>query len=72
MRVCKKGNLEMHSLNEYEVWKQGAEDMRREVEANRMARVARGRKPGLISAFWWELRRDASRLRKVFRRGGGA
>lgn len=60
----------MHGLNDYEVWKQRAEDMRREVEANRTARVARGPEPGLISAFWWELRRDAGRLRKVFRRGG--
>ena len=61
----------MHSLNDYEVWKQRAEEMRREVEVNRMARAARGSRPGLISAFWWELRRDAGRLRKVFRRGGG-
>ena len=62
----------MHGLNEYEVWKQRAEELRREVEKNRMARVARGQRAGLVSAFWWELRRDAGRLRKVFRRGDGA
>ncbi|MGB3634266.1 MAG: hypothetical protein WA982_09520 [Rubrobacteraceae bacterium] len=59
-------------MNDYEVWKQRAEDMRREVEKNRMARVVRGKEPGLISALWRELRRDAGRLRKVFRRGGDA
>lgn len=62
----------MHNLNDYEVWKQRAEEMRREVEKNRMMRVERGGKSGLISAFWWELRRDAGRLRKVFRGRGGA
>ena len=60
----------MHGLNEYEVWKQKAEELRREVEKNRTARVARGPGRSLISAFWWELRRDAERLFKVLRRGG--
>ena len=62
----------MHGLNEYEVWKQRAEDMRREVEKDRVAKATRDSGQGLVSAFWWELRRDAGRLRKVFRRGGGS
>ena len=62
----------MHGLNGYEAWKQRAEELRREVEKNRMARMARGQRSGLVSAFWWELRRDAGQPRKVFRRGDGA
>ena len=42
----------MHNLNDYEVWKQRAEEMRREVEKNRLARVAREPRFGLVSAFW--------------------
>ncbi|MGF1473466.1 MAG: hypothetical protein ACFB50_17225 [Rubrobacteraceae bacterium] len=60
----------MHDLNDYGTWRRRAGEIRREVELNRRKRTDRGREPGRLATFWWELRRDAGRLRKIFRRGG--
>lgn len=68
---CLKGDLGMYSMYDYEVWKQRVQEMRREAETNWLARASRGWRPSLLAALWWELRRDAGRLHKWLRGGGG-
>ena len=54
----------MHSLNDCEVWKRRAEEIRREVEKNRLA----GRESSRRSrTLLWELRRLSGKLAKRFR-----
>ncbi|MDP8940293.1 MAG: hypothetical protein M3N10_08380 [Actinomycetota bacterium] len=56
----------MHSLNDCEVWKRRAEEIRREVEKNRLAGHESSRRS---RALLWELRRLGGKLAKRFRWG---
>ena len=56
----------MQSLNDYKIYKQRSEEIRREVALNRLTRTVRN--PGTLMVFWWELRRDAARLGEVFKK----
>lgn len=58
----------MHSLNDYEVWRQRADDMVREVELSRLVRQGDGRRAyrrrNPAYRLWWELRRLGGLLLK--------
>ena len=59
----------MQGLNELQVWRQRREELLREAEINRLARMVRQdrKESGWITALGWELQGDGGRISKLFR-----
>lgn len=59
----------MQGMNELQVWRQRREELLREAEINRLARIARRdrKESGWITALGWELQRYGGRISKLFR-----
>ena len=55
----------MYGMNDYEMWKHRAEEMRREVENQRMVKGRRSRR--VLPALVWELRRFGGWFGKLLR-----
>jgi hypothetical protein len=66
----KGGDLRMHEMMDYQIWKQRREELLHEAERYRHARALRAtrkRRAGRIAALVWEMNRHAGRLFKLLR-----
>jgi hypothetical protein len=66
----KGGDLRMHEMMDFQLWKQRREELLHEAQRNRHARALRAtrkRRAGRIAALVWEIKRHVGRLFKLLR-----
>jgi hypothetical protein len=70
--IQKRGEPELREMLDFQIWKQRREELLREVEMNRRAKLLRAtrkrRDRGRRSTLVWEMNRQTGRLLKVLRK----